>query len=69
MALKRYSVGLLVEGILEIDELNDPKEELGDIMSQIKAHTDLYWTEVYTDYVDELDNKGKLIRTQQVRPF
>jgi hypothetical protein len=57
----RYDVGLNVTGQIEVKEGEDPKEALEDVVTQIIAHTDLFWAHVDVDWLEPV-NKEENIR-------
>ena len=59
--MDRYDIGLNVTGQIEVKEGEDYREELENIITQIIAHTDLFWTYVDINFL-ELVNKQENIR-------
>jgi len=55
--MEKYDVGLNVTGQIEVHELGDPQEEIENIVTQIIAHTDLFWAQVDVDYVEPVDKR------------
>lgn len=55
--MEKYNVGLYVTGQIKVHELSDPYEELGDIVNQIYAHTDLLWPDISIEFVNHVVSK------------